>query len=208
MTPLRELQLIEAHQRGGPAGHAALCELIRAYQHRVYSICLRMVRRRDEAIDLTHDVLLKLIQGLQTYESRSKLSTWVIRVTMNCCISHLRKEKVREHVPLETTPPTGPGGGIDTADWTNTPQSRVASREPLPSENVEHEQRRAVVMQALDSLDPEARAIIVLRDLQDLDYQQLSEALEIPIGTVKSKLFRARMALRHAVERNVGKKEA
>jgi RNA polymerase sigma-70 factor (ECF subfamily) len=202
------LQLIEAHQRGGPAGHEALCELIRAYQHRVYSICLRMVRHKDDAIDLTHDVLLKLIQSFQTYESRSKLSTWVIRVTMNCCISHLRKQKVREHLPLETTPPTGPGGGIDTADWTNTPQSRVASREPLPGENVEQEHRRSMVMQALESLDPDTRAIIVLRDLQELDYQQLSEALEIPIGTVKSKLFRARLALRQALERSEGQKEA
>ena len=200
MTPLRELQLIEAHQRGGPAGHEALCELIRAYQHRVYSICLRMVRHKEDAIDLTHDVLLKLIQSFQTYESRSKLSTWVIRVTMNCCISHLRKQKVREHLPIETTPPTGPGGGIDTADWTNTAQSRVASREPLPGESVEQEHRRSMVMQALESLDPDTRAIIVLRDLQELDYQQLSETLEIPIGTVKSKLFRARLALRHALE--------
>jgi len=57
-----------------------------------------------------------------------------------------------------------------------------------------------MVMQALESLDPDTRAIIVLRDLQELDYQQLSETLEIPIGTVKSKLFRARLALRHALE--------
>jgi RNA polymerase sigma-70 factor (ECF subfamily) len=200
MTPLRELQLLEAYRAGGPAGHEAMCELIRAYQHRVYSICIRMVRHEDDAIDLTHDVLLKLIESLQSYQGRSKLSTWVIRMTINACISHLRKQKVRVHVSLESTPQTGPGGGVDTADWTATPQSRVASREPLPTENVEHRQTRAMVLEALNSLEPDTRAILVLRDLQDLDYQQLAEALDVPLGTVKSRLYRARIELRNAIE--------
>ena len=77
-------------------------------------------------------------------------------------------------------------------------------REPLPAQRIEQEQARSAVAEALDSLDADMRSILVLRDLQDMDYQQLAEALDIPIGTVKSRLFRARAALREAIENRGG----
>lgn len=200
MTPLRELQLVEAHRGGGPAAHEAIGELVRAYQRRIYSVCLRMVRNPDDASDLTQDVLVKLIENLGSYNGQSKLSTWVIRVAMNCCLSHLRKQKVRTHKPLGT--PSGVW-----SDSPVTPEERAIgprAEEPSPPESVEHSQKRSAVLQALDGLEVEARAILVLRDLHDLDYQQLAEVLEVPLGTVKSRLFRARASLRQAIEAQGG----
>lgn len=201
LTALRELQLVEAHRSGGPLAHEAIAELIGAYQRRVYSVCYRMVRNADDASDLTQDVLLKIVESLGTYNGQSKLSTWVIRVAMNCCLTHLRKQRVREHKPLDAETNRvasgrfsggGQQGGVGGAS--------LMAREPLPAENVEQDQLRSALLSALDSLDGQTKAILVLRDMQDLDYQQLAEVLEIPLGTVKSRLFRARAALRAAVE--------
>ena len=207
ITPLRELQLLELHRAGGPGAQAALGELVRGYQRRIYSICLRMVRNRDDASELTQDALIKVIEGLPGYSGQSKLSTWVIRVTMNCCLSHLRKQKLRHHESLDS-PARGESGATssDPAGGHASGALRMGfsgvsgGREPMPSRRIEQEQDRETLLTALEGLDDEMRAILVLRDLQDLDYQQLSDVLDVPIGTVKSRLFRARAALRHAIE--------
>lgn len=207
MTALHELQLVDIYRLGGPAAQDALAELVRAYQRRIYSICLRMVRHRDDASDLTQEALLKMIEGLGSYNGRSKLSTWVIRVAMNCCLSHLRKQKLRSHESLDTAAATGntAATGSEFASGRGQGSSMagigatLGGREPLPQRRIEQEQIKFTVLQALESLDTDTRAVLVLRDLHDLDYQQLAEVLEIPIGTVKSRLFRARAALRAAV---------
>lgn len=199
MTPLRELQLIEAYRagKGGPESHRALSELLSAYQRRIYSVCIRLVRKPEDAADLTQDVLMKVIENLSDYDGRSKLSTWIIRVAMNASLSHLRRAKTRETKSLDapnnsrTDPETSPG---------QPRQAALASREPSPAQHVEQDQHRALVLQALESLDAETMAILVLRDMQDMDYLQLAEALDVPLGTVKSRLFRARAAFRQALE--------
>ncbi|MCH8211076.1 MAG: sigma-70 family RNA polymerase sigma factor [Planctomycetes bacterium] len=97
VTPLRELQLLEAYRRGDPE---AIGELLNVYQHRIYSVCYRMVRHEHDARDLAQEAMVKVLQGLDSYDGRSKLSTWIIRVTMNCCLSHLRRQKIRKHSSL------------------------------------------------------------------------------------------------------------
>jgi len=191
------LQLLESCKAGDDHAQAALAELIRGYQGRVFSICFRMVRHRDDAAELTQDVLIKVMEGLASYNGRSKFSTWVIRVTMNCCLSHLRKRKLRAHESLDQAFSSGREslgerrGGAKSAE--------KAGGEPLPPQNVQLAQLRAMVVEGLGRLDAESRSILVLRDVQELDYQQLAEVLEIPVGTVKSRLFRARAALREVI---------
>jgi RNA polymerase sigma-70 factor (ECF subfamily) len=192
LTPLRELQLIEDYQRGRPE---AIEELLRAYQRRVYAVCYRMVRNPDEAADLTQDALVRILEGLHSYDGRAALSTWVIRVTMNCCLSHLRKQKLRRHGSLDE--PSGPGDEPWSARLEAEGELSAAGR-------VEQAEMRAALLRALRELDPDMRAILVLRDFQELDYQQIGEVLEIPIGTVKSRLFRARVALREAARLELG----
>jgi len=199
LTPLHELQLLEEYKAGGEHSQDALAELIRGYQRRVYSICFRMVNHRDDAAELTQDVLIKIIEGLSSYNGQSKLSTWVIRVAMNCCLSHLRKRKLRSHESLHQGFDAGrERGGQDKGRLAGGGQGSAG--EHLPPQNVQLSQLRALVVEGLNRLDADSRAILVLRDVQELDYQQLADVLEVPIGTVKSRLFRARAALREVIE--------
>lgn len=195
LTPLREMQLLEAHRAGDPA---ALSELMSSYQRRVYSICYRMVRHEEEARDLTQDTLLKVIDALDSYDGRAALSTWIIRITINCCLSHLRKRKVRRQTSLDrmqggSEGDSGPPGRI--------PSALATTGEHSGARRVEREETRQTIARALDHLDPDSRAVLLLRDVQDLEYQQISEVLDLAIGTVKSRLFRARAALREQMER-------
>ena len=191
LTPLAELQLVEAHRRGDPD---AMGQLLEAYQRRLYSICYRMVRNEHDARDLTQDSMVRVIQGLDSYDGRSKLSTWIIRVTMNTCLSYLRKQRLRRHGSLDPASENAAAGPID-------PRS---TGELLPSSRVELSEMRLVLGRAMMRLDPDMRAVLVLRDMQDLEYQSIAHSLEVPIGTVKSRLFRARLALRAAVEVELG----
>ena len=192
MTPLRELQLVDHYRAGDPD---ALGELLSSYQRRVYAICFRMVGNADEAGDVTQDALLKVIEGLDSYDGRARLSTWIFRVTINCCLSHLRRQKIRRHGSLD-----------DTLEEGAAPLSgQIASgRELSGPEHVEQAEARTVLLRVLGELEPEMRGILVLRDMQDLDYQQIAEVLQVPVGTVKSRLFRARAALREAAEKLLG----
>jgi RNA polymerase sigma-70 factor (ECF subfamily) len=183
LSPQREAQLLAAHRKGA-AG--AVAELLSAYQRRVYAICARMLRDEQEARDLAQESLIHVLEGLESYDGRCRLSTWIIQVTINCCLSYLRKERLRRHAPLE-----GPAWRAGRAP---------ASAEPSPARRVEQQEAAAAVRRALGALDPPMRAILILRDMQDLEYQQIAEVLDVPVGTVKSRLFRARAALRAAVE--------
>ena len=189
-TPLGELQLVEAHRRGESE---ATAELLGAYQRRIYAVCYRMVRNPDDADDLTQDALVKVLEGLDTYHGRSQLSTWIIRVTMNCCLSHLRKQKLRRHASLDELGSAGePARALGPVQGELSPLARV-----------EQAERQALLLRQLRGLDPQMRAVLVLRDMQDLDYAQIGEVMEVPVGTVKSRLFRARAALRAAAEQEL-----
>jgi RNA polymerase sigma-70 factor (ECF subfamily) len=191
-----------------------------------------MVGNPDHAADLAQDCLVKVIQGLGGYDGRSKLSTWVIRVSMNTCLSWLRAQKLRRHASLDSAMAdrSDLGGGaratVESSEDTaapavtttdNTAAGRAESkpkpnkgvgrrewqeqtRELEPGQSVQQQERRHQVAAALAALPTEQRAILVLRDVQGLDYEQIAEVLVLNVGTVKSRLFRARVALREAVE--------
>ncbi len=195
-TEAAELALVRAIQAGDTQ---AWEPLLARYQSRLFGVCYRMVGNRERAADLTQDAMVKIIEGLSTYDGRSRLSTWMIRVTMNSCLSRLRSEKLRRHASLEAItrspgPKQAPNERIATGERTGE------EREPGGLESVEREELRRRLSEALLRIMPEQRAILVLRDSRGLDYDQIAEVLAIPVGTVKSRLFRARAALREALE--------
>lgn len=198
LTPFRELQLVEAHRDGDPQ---ALTELLQAYQHRLYAICYRMVRDVEEAGDLTQDALVKIIENLDSYDGRSKLSTWIIRITINGVLTHLRKKKVRRAHSLDS--PDVRYGAASDAEETGVLEP-ADHGEPSAHERIEQQEQREALIRGLMRLEPDTRAILVLRDMQGLDYEQIGLVFDVPVGTVKSRLFRARAALRGQVEREGG----
>lgn len=198
-----DLILVKRIQGGDSA---AWTKLLTRYQDRLFGVCMRMVGDREYASDLTQDAMVRIIEGIKTYDGRAKLSTWMIRVTMNVCLSKLRSEKLRRHASLDAGSETASAGG-GTSGWgggrgrtsaERTPDEQV--REPQPGLGVEWDETRRLVAAALLRVLPEQRAILILRDSKGLEYEQIAEVLDVPVGTVKSRLFRARLALREALE--------
>ena len=169
----------------------ALDALLRPEVDRVYAVCRRMVSNRADAEELAQDALVKIIHGLRGYDGRASLSTWMTRVAINVCLSwhRARGRRMRraggivglEHPDSVESPSAGEPGGVDGVQEREDPRRRRVER-------------------ALDAVRPDFRAVLVLRDIRGLDYAAIGSALDLPVGTVKSRLFRARAALREAME--------
>lgn len=172
-------------ERAREGDRSALAELLSPELDRVYAICRRMVNHPQDAEELAQDALVKIIRGLPTFDGRSSLSTWMTRVTINACLSWLRTRARRS----EDRPVSISGADILPAP---EPDAEIGVKE--------EDRRRTRLLEALDALRPEHRAIIVLRDVRGMEYDAIGAALDLPVGTVKSRLFRARAALRRAME--------
>jgi RNA polymerase sigma-70 factor (ECF subfamily) len=193
--PATPPELLAAIRRGD---QSALGELLELNQHRIFNSCLRMLSNRDDAAEITQDTMLKVVEHIRDFNGQSEFSTWVTRIAMNLSISHLRKRRLRHTASLD-----GSGNGSAHGDdQASALKHELADRrEPLPDSNVQQREMIAHLHAALARVDDDFRAVLVLRDIDALDYQQIAEVLAIPVGTVKSRLFRARLALRHEVLR-------
>jgi RNA polymerase sigma-70 factor (ECF subfamily) len=152
----------------------AFNELMAAHEDRVFGICLRMLRNREAALDATQDTFLTVFRKADRYQAKAAFSTWLYRVAMNTCYDHLRRQKRQQADALPES--------HDIAD--------VSSRDPFDAVEV-----RPDIDEALASLTPEFRAAIILVDLDGMSLDQASDTLEVPTGTVKSRLFRGRKQL-------------
>lgn len=205
MNHVNEAQLVRKVMAGD---RAALGDLLSLHQHRLFNVCLRMVNHRDDAAELAQESMLKIVEHISDYNGRAKITTWMIRITMNQCISHLRKRRLRRHVSLDAPGSGGSGGGgTGGASGGSGGDDQMAPLRDLlaaqgnqdPVSRVQQGEMVDRLYQALDTLDADFRAVIVLRDLHDMDYGQMADSLGVPVGTVKSRLFRARVALREAM---------
>ena len=165
---------------------AAWEHIVRLYRRKVFNIAYKFVGRHDEAEDLTQDVFLKVFKSLRTFDRRANFSTWLISVSRNLCIDHYRsvrreRELVNHDVDVVTL--ARPTGG-------DTPQAMLERRD-----------RVAILRAALDKLTPALRAAIMLRDIQELSYQEIAERLGVPEGTVKSRINRGRTELARQIAR-------
>jgi RNA polymerase sigma-70 factor, ECF subfamily len=170
-------------ERAARGDRDAAGELIRRFERPVLSLCLNLVGPA-EARDLAQDALVRVLTRLDSFSGKSRFGTWVYRVTTNECLSHLRR---RKRSPVEY--------GLEAE-----PYSQIG--EPNPDSGIQMDESLSRVRAALMNLPDEQRAILVLRDVRGLDYEQLGQVLEIPIGTVRSRLFRARKALTTILEQH------
>ncbi len=183
----RDRALVDAIRAGD---QRAWNELLESYQDRLYTLCLRMVSDPELAADLTQDTMVRVIRGLDSFNAESRLSTWIYRIAMNICLSRLRAEKLRRHPSLDEPDSQG-----------QEKSSKISqNREPRASLRIQQSERRRLLGDALDRLDPDHRAILVLRDVRGLEYDAIAQVLGVAMGTVKSRLFRARVALRRVIQ--------
>jgi len=193
-TPSADQTLLEQIRLGD---RAALGQLLLKHEKRLFNTALRMVSNRDDAAEVTQEAMLKIIQHIDAYRSEAQVTTWMTRIVMNQAISRLRRRKLRDHVSLDSVRPSSDGEDQATA------LRRVLedTRELGPDSDVEQSEMIHHLHTAIDRLDEDFRAVLVLRDLREMDYQQIADVLEVKVGTVKSRLFRARLALREEMQK-------
>ncbi len=167
-------------------------ELVVRFQDRIYNACRRICGHHEDARDLTQETFLRAYRSLERFEHKSAFGTWLFRIAMNLAFSHRKKPALRLVRSLDDG---AEGRGGSAADRI------VDARRGRPSDAAEVKEARCRVSEALESLDEHHRAVLVLRDIEGFDYERIAEILDIARGTVKSRVFRARAALKEVLER-------
>ncbi len=188
--PARDAALV-ARARDGD--RVAFDELVLRHEDRVYNMALRMLGNADDALDLAQEVFLSAYRALGAFESKSLFSTWLYRVTVNRCRDELRRRATVKH----TRP--RPLGGPEPDD----PPADPPARAPSAEDAAVAKESLALVADAVAALPEESREALVLRDVEGLAYEEIAAVLEVPLGTVRSRIHRARSLLRDRL-REVG----
>jgi RNA polymerase sigma-70 factor, ECF subfamily len=178
--PADEAQLVDRLRRGDPR---AFEELVIAYQHRVFGVALRMLGSRAEAEEAAQEVFLRAHRAIADFRGDAKLSTWLYTIASRRCLNRLASGERRLLREGEET------------------LARIPSGHASPADELERSERDAALHRAIAELSDERRMVVVLRDLEGLSYEEIAAALDLELGTVRSRLHRARMDLKEKLER-------
>lgn len=181
--------------RAQQGDRVAYGQLVQTYQDRLYNAILRIIGDREEARDLTQEVFSRALEKIDGFRGECAPYTWFFKIAVNLSISQLRKLQRRRTFSLDAgdAPSTREDQAAGLA-------RRVGRTSDDPVHQAQHNEAQQQVLSALGRLDAEYRAILVMRDIEALDYQQMADILSLPLGTLKSRLFRARLALRDELD--------
>ena len=171
--------------------------IVRLYHDRIYNAVYRLVRHHDDAAELTQDAFAKGFEKLDEFRGDSGPYTWLFRIAVNGALSSLRKGKRRKTLSLDQS---DVGGWKTSYGDSRKPADRVADAGYTPDEAAELNENQIAVLEALGRVGNEQRALLVMRDLEGFDYEQMADVFGVPLGTLKSRLFRARAALREQLQ--------
>lgn len=178
---MKEDLLLEKARHGD---QEAFGELVRLYEKKVYALTLRMCKNPDDAAEAAQEAFLAAWQGLKFFRGEASFSTWLYRLASNACVDLLRKEQ--RHRAVSGPSLNDEDTYMDIADDAATPQE-LAERSEL----------REQIEEGLQSLTPEHREVLILRELHQLSYDEIAQTLDLDTGTVKSRISRGRKALRN-----------
>ena len=176
-------QLIESCLHGD---QRAWNTIVERYKQRVFHVAYKFVGRHDLAEDLTQDIFLKVFRALDTFDRRANFQSWLMSVSRNLCIDHYRSVRNKRELT---------GYSIDTTNVT------IASRGPDALAALENGDRRAMLQRALRHLPETLRTAVILRDIKELTYREIADQLDLPDGTVKSRINRGRKELARQIRR-------
>ncbi|MBU3804127.1 MAG: sigma-70 family RNA polymerase sigma factor [Candidatus Cellulosilyticum pullistercoris] len=185
-----EEELIQAMLKGDLKAYEIL---IGQYEKKIYALCLHLLKDTEEAYDAAQEVCIKIWKQIGTFKGQAKLSTWIYRMTTNQCLDILRKNKRKgQELSLFLDEETGEEEKLtdQTAIWQDV------------SSHIEQKELGEVIRQGIGELKEDYQVVIVLRDIEQRSYEEIANILEISLGTVKSRLSRARSALRKILEQN------
>jgi len=188
----------ELVRRFNDGDREAYSELVRRYQDRIFTLCVRWMRDRQVAEEVSQDVFIAVYRALPRFRGEARFSTWIFRVATNHCKNrrlYRQRRHSDRHEPLEGTPRD------------DGPARQLPSTAPGTDRNTMRSEAERILQDALDTLDESHRSIIILRDIEDLPYEEIAEILDLPRGTVKSRLHRARAQLARALSRHIDKED-
>jgi len=182
-----EPALIHSAQRGDLE---AFNRLVLAYQDALFNTALRILGDEDLAADATQEAFLSAFRAINAYRGGS-FRAWLLRTVTNACYDELRRKQRRPTTPLE--PETEDGEEVETPRW-------LADPSDSPEQELEKEELEHAIQHCLDNLPTDFKTVVVLADIQGLDYTEVARAARIPLGTTKSRLARARLRLRECLQ--------
>ena len=171
---------------------AAFRELVRRYERPVFSLIFRMVRDRQTAEDLAQDTFIKVLNHIDRYRPEFKLSSWLFKIANNVTIDHLRKRQLST-VSIDGSPHAASAAEIEATSFD------VEARGESPLDEIEARELGSAIERAIATLRPEYRACIMLRHVEGRSYEEIAATLDLPLGTVKTYIHRARHQLRDAL---------
>ena len=181
MMDRREQRLVDAARNGD---EAAFEELVRLYEKRVLALTNRMCRNPEDAAEAAQEAFISAWQGLKFFRGDSSFSTWLYRLASNACVDLLRREGRHQ---------TAAGPSLNDEET----KIDVADTAATPHEAAEQQELRELIEEGLQSLSPDHRQVLILREMHQLSYDEISQSLDIDVGTVKSRISRARKQLRN-----------
>ena len=197
-----EIETAQMVRRCMDGDSSAWAEMVRAHHKRVYGLCFRFTGNAADAEDLTQDVFLKIYSNLSSFDStRGSLPVWIATMTRNLLVDNFRRSRNQRATSSlddgwESPEEAGPHF---------RPIDRLADGGPSPHDAAVRKELEKMVQIALAQVSVELREAVILRDLQDMDYKEIAQVLDIPEGTVKSRISRGRAELARLLERNQGK---
>jgi len=189
LASLSDQQVVELARAGKEVAYR---ELLHRYERPVFSLIYRMVRHHAAAEDLAQETFVKVLNALDSYRPEYKFSSWIFKIANNAAIDHLRRREVST-LSLDGAP------DARTADEIEATALQVTDHSPNPLAEVESRELGATIEQAIAKLRPEYRACILLRHVEGRAYEEIAEALDLPLGTVKTYIHRARLELRESL---------
>ncbi len=163
--------------------------LLEKYRRPVFGIVRRMIRNEQDAVDLSHEAFVRAFKNLHQFDVNRKFSSWLFRIANNLCIDHYRKRR------LDTVPMVRSSDGESEETW------ELPDPSATPDERFSDRERSRRLVEAIESLTPGYRVVLVMRHQQDLAYDEIAEALNLPLGTVKARIHRAHKLLKEKLVR-------
>lgn len=180
-------QMVERARAGD---REAFGEIVKRWQRRIFALAYGMLGSHDEARDVTQETFFSAYRNLQNFRGEAKVSSWLHRIAVNHCISRQRRQKARRESPLDD------GGSFGEAEFVSTDHAGS------PARAVESKRIANDVRQAVNSLPPELRQVVVMKEFEEMTFQEIAAALDVPLSTVKTRLYTALKQLRMKLEKH------
>ncbi|MFZ5352986.1 MAG: RNA polymerase sigma factor [Bacillota bacterium] len=177
-------RLLVKHSKSGDIESFEI--LIASYEKKAYNIALRIMGNEEDAKDMTQEALVRIYKSISNFKEQSAFSTWMYRIVTNVCLDEIRKRKNGRAISID--------GGLETED--GEIKLELRSDEATPEEQYQRKEDKQVILNAINELTEEYKSVIVLRDVQGFSYEEISGILSCSIGTVKSRINRARNLLK------------